>query len=117
MHLSSSSYVPNDVKYLKKNLASYGRNPQTFRRPFRFHLQDTPTLTMEAAGSETSVSTSRVKSIPKDVTLGLSETSLIFYQTSRRHIQTDSILDSNRPEALKSHTVKLSVVILSEARR
>jgi hypothetical protein len=37
------------------------------RRTFRF-LQDTPTLTMQALGSETSVPTSRVKSIPKDVT-------------------------------------------------
>jgi len=82
-----------------------------FGRTFRFHLQDTPTLTREEVGSETSVSTSRVKSIPKDVTLGLSETSLIFYQTSRRNIPTDSILDSNRRETLKSHTVTLSAVI------
>ena len=39
-----------------------------FGRTFRFHLQGTPTLTTEEVDSETSVSTSRVKIIPKDVT-------------------------------------------------
>ena len=65
---------------------------------------------MEAVGSETSVSNSRVKSIPKDVTCRFVR-NVVNFLPDFTASHTDSILDSNRPETLKSHTVKLSAVI------